>query len=799
MMQPSNDAFLETARLLLAAPDSGARAALIASAVAEILPDSACAVHRYRHKGSEALWTAVAVAGDLSIEPGSQLGGSTLIEPLLSGAPEPLLFSISEIQREDYAHLHITRSVASLAYVPLLSQDQLVGAIEILSFANVLEPGDLTELAPIFRLAPAALLAAEEVEGLRQNLFDSIHRLTQLYDLEKSLNATLDLDQVIAMIPEKTIAMLECQAMHLWLFDAGRLRLTSISGYDPTIQVGAVQGAGDGYVGDMAEEGEPLLIADPKDERLQARNASISGREDAVPVTGALLVSLFQDGDEVGVLEAVNKQGRPFDEDDEFFLVSMAETVSSSLKNASLMFAERKLEILEALVRVSSEITSTLRLDRLLQIIVNSPSNVLPFERCSIALDSRGRLQLKSVSGMASIPLGDAQVDKLNELLRWLSVQPGRLHLRRKAAPEATPELPSPVAAHFDATGYRAIYSLPLADDQGRVGLLLYESSDPDFLDLPHTEMISILAGQATVAIRNALLYREVPLINLLEPLMQRKQAIFRSSFGRRMAFAAVAAAIALFLIFCPLPMRVTGAAVISPQHMVTIAAPVAGNVAAVFAHEGQRVGAGDVLGTMTDWQWRMELASSEARYKEALLVMESDLAHGSAQAGADRSRSEFLNAEVSRASSRLDGARLRSPIAGIVVTPDLQNAAGEHLDAGAPFAQVLDLSSAEVDIAVPQSDAALVRPGQKAAVKLDSYPQRSWRGAVSIVSPQAQAGDGERTFAARVPLPNDDALLRSGMAGGAKISIGWRPAGYVLLRRPALWIWQTLWNWIGW
>jgi multidrug efflux pump subunit AcrA (membrane-fusion protein) len=133
------------------------------------------------------------------------------------------------------------------------------------------------------------------------------------------------------------------------------------------------------------------------------------------------------------------------------------------------------------------------------------------------------------------------------------------------------------------------------------------------------------------------------------------------------------------------------------------------------------------------------------------------------------------------------------------VITANLQNAAGEHLDAGMPFAQVLDLSSAEVNVSVPQSDAPLVAPGQNVAIKLDSYPQRSWHGAVSILSPEAQAGDGERTFAARVLLPNDDALLQSGMAGRAKIFTGWRPAGYVLLRRPALWIWQTLWDWIGW
>ena len=88
---------------------------------------------------------------------------------------------------------------------------------------------------------------------------------------------------------------------------------------------------------------------------------------------------------------------------------------------------------------------------------------------------------------------------------------------------------------------------------------------------------------------------------------------------------------------------------------------------------------------------------------------------------------------------------------------------------------------------------------GLNAALKLDSFPQRTWHGRVAVVSPEVGAGDGERTFNVEVPLSNPDGSLRTGMTGRAKISIGWRPAGYVLLRRPALWIWQTLWNWIGW
>jgi RND family efflux transporter MFP subunit len=311
--------------------------------------------------------------------------------------------------------------------------------------------------------------------------------------------------------------------------------------------------------------------------------------------------------------------------------------------------------------------------------------------------------------------------------------------------------------------------------------------------------MIKVLAAQATVAIRNAMLYREVPLIGLIEPLLQRKRALLGSDRSRRLTYAALTFEAMLFLVFCPLPMRVTGEATVAPQHLITIAAPVDGNVTAVNAHEGQRVSAGQVLGALNDWQWRTDLAAAEAKYREASLIMENDLAHGAPQAGADRAQVEYLRSEAERAQSRLDSAQLRSPIAGIVVTPNLQNAAGKHLLAGDTFAQVLDLAQAVVQIEVPERDAPLLRSGQDAAIKLDSYPQRTWRDRVSVVSPEATVGDGERTFTAEVPLPNTDASLRSGMTGRAKIFIGWRPAGYVLLRRPALWTWQTLWYWIGW
>ncbi len=795
-----NEVAIETAAQLVSAFDSASRATVIASAVASLIPDSACIVHLYQPQNDPALWTIVGMAGEISLVE-AQHAGSWLFAIPDEYPADGQIYDKTRLSREDYAHFNASRSVGAIAYLAVEQDGQLAAVLEIVVFSGTIKQKQLKDLAPIVRLVAPALLSGEQFDQQRQTLLDSVHRMSQMYDLEKSLNATLELDAVIAMSPAKAIAMLPCQAINLWLFDGPELRMVAGEGSDDSVELGWVETPGNGYVADMAEEGEPLLIDDPDDERLQARNARQPEESQSPPVSNALLVPLMQNEAEVGVLEAINREDHPFDDDDLFLLSSMAETVSNALKNASLMLAERKLEILKVLVQVSAEITSTLRLDRLLQIIVNSPQSVLPYELCAIALDNRGKLQLKAVSGLTSLPLGDAAVERVKALVQWLSSQPDALQLRWHEASDAdeSKSLPPEILRNFEASGYRGFYSLPLGDDQGRVGVLIYESTDPDFLDPAQMEMTKILASQATVAIRNALLYREVPMISLLEPLMQKRSALLRTTGRRRVVYASVAAAVLLFLLLCPLPMRVVGTAVVVPQSLVTVAAPVDGNVDKVYAHEGQRVAAGEILGTINDWQWRANLAAAEAKYQQAMLAMESDLAHGSAQAGADRANADYLRSEVAQARTRLESAQLRSPIAGIVVTPNLQNAAGEHLDAGSPFAQVLDLNSAVVEIAVPEQDASLLTSGEAAAIKLDSYPQRTWHDAVTVISPQAVAGDGERTFSAEVQVANHDGILRAGMSGKGKIYIGLRPAGYVLLRRPALWIWQTLWNWIGW
>jgi RND family efflux transporter MFP subunit len=262
----------------------------------------------------------------------------------------------------------------------------------------------------------------------------------------------------------------------------------------------------------------------------------------------------------------------------------------------------------------------------------------------------------------------------------------------------------------------------------------------------------------------------------------------------------AATAAVVLFLAFFPLPMRVGGTATVAPQRTAQIQAEVPGVVKAVYVREGGAVKQGTVLAELEDWQYRSALAAALAKRDEATAAMNRALASSDAsQAGIQRIQADYWNAEVARARDTLEHTKLRSPIDGVVLTPYLENFVGRKMDAGDPFVQVGDTQHASVDVAVDQEDVSLLTAGQSTAVKLESFPTRKFRGQVAVVSPSGGVDGDKRVFFARVDVGNSEGLLRSGMQGRGKVSVGWHSAGFVLLRDIGMRVWAKVWSWFGW
>ncbi len=115
--------------------------------------------------------------------------------------------------------------------------------------------------------------------------------------------------------------------------------------------------------------------------------------------------------------------------------------------------------------------------------------------------------------------------------------------------------------------------------------------------------------------------------------------------------------------------------------------------------------------------------------------------ANDGSEAGVQRIQADFWKSEVARDQELLDKTRLRSPIDGLVATPHVENMVGKRLQYGDSFAEVVSIPRGRiVDVAVDDTDAAPLRAGSLASIKLNSFPTRIFRGDVTVVSPKGIA-----------------------------------------------------------
>ena len=786
----------EIAASLLAELQIGPRARIIAQGIVDALGDAAAAV--FVVEDAEAsLWSAQATAGDISVDRGpiavnSGAAGAAVRERAI------LQFSADELGREEYAHLDVRQKVTGLTCIPLLAGERLLGCIEIVSFGELPGAPVLDGLAEIAEIAALGLAGGLAYATERDAQLASVMRLTQLYDIEKVFSANLEMETLLPVICEKVADLIRAQAVNLWMVDQEDLLLMQQAGVDPVAQKGDRQSAGRGIAGDVGESGEAVL-AQAGDSALAARN-----RQSVEAQVGSLIAAPVLDGESlVGVIEAIRlEEDTPFSEDDLFVLTQVVSSAAQALHNSSLLQAERKIEILQTLVRVGQEISSTLNQERVLQAIVNQPQLVIPYERAAIALEQRNRLTVQAISGVTKVDTSEPSTQKLQEVLRWAAGLDTeiRVSMHEDEISDARPETREKFRRYFEETGYRGFYAVPLADDEGRLGVLSFESADPDFPTELHIEVIKVLRSQATLALRNASLYKEVPFIGILEPLMEKKRRFMAIDKRRRALTIAGVATLLLILIAVPVPMRVSGDATVAAGQTQSVRAEEDGVIQSVLVQEGDKVAPGTPLIQMADWGQRAAVASAEARYNTAMSEAAQALVNNDGTlAGQRELEGEYLRGELSRMREQLERATVRSNIDGVVATPHPEDLVGRKVATGDAMIDLVKTAQTIVDVAVPERDVTLLKTGDPAGIKLESFPARTFRGTVSVVSPAGQVVGDNRVFYARIAVPNGDGSLRPGMQGFSKIRTGLRPLGYVLFRDIAVWVWAKLWTWFGW
>ena len=269
-------------------------------------------------------------------------------------------------------------------------------------------------------------------------------------------------------------------------------------------------------------------------------------------------------------------------------------------------------------------------------------------------------------------------------------------------------------------------------------------------------------------------------LYNFMKFVYLDKKDRIRAWFTPRNSWAA--GLVALLLFFAPVWRdSIDGHFVLEPRNRAVLRAMVPGIVEAVFVEEGQPVAEGTTVTRLRNLPLQSRLAHSQADYATAQAQYNASLSRLAATGNAERER-DRLGQQRRQLVLETASLELKSPIAGVVMTPRPGDRVSSYVTAGTELAEIADLTTLRARIFVSEYDMYRYRGSGSVRIYVDgTFGKRAARlAAVAPVSSEIEPGLIDLTkytglappkfYAMDLLVDNSDGRLRPGMRGVGRV-----------------------------
>ncbi len=208
--------------------------------------------------------------------------------------------------------------------------------------------------------------------------------------------------------------------------------------------------------------------------------------------------------------------------------------------------------------------------------------------------------------------------------------------------------------------------------------------------------------------------------------------------------------------------------ATVEPNISNNIAPQTPGRIQKLHVEVGDHVRAGQLLVTMDETalkQTKVQLENQELEFKR---IDELYKVGGASKSSWDALKTQV---EVTRAAYKNleENNKLVSPISGIVTARNYDS--GDLYNGQSPIYTVEQIRPVKLIVNVSEIYFTSLKKGQDVEVKLDVYPDVTFKGKVSLVYPTVDAST--RTFPVELKIDNADERVRPGMFARVTLSFG--------------------------
>lgn len=180
----------------------------------------------------------------------------------------------------------------------------------------------------------------------------------------------------------------------------------------------------------------------------------------------------------------------------------------------------------------------------------------------------------------------------------------------------------------------------------------------------------------------------------------------------------------------------------------------------------------------------RLQNADAQKRRSDELFKSQSitEQEHESAILAVANAKAEVVRAQVAVENARIsmEDTDVLAPISGTIISKSVErgqviSSPTRDVGGGSILLKMADLNLVQVRTSVDETDIGKIRPGLRATVTVDAYPNQPFEGEVIKIEPLAETQQNVTMFPVQVRIDNHNGLLRPGMNADVNLRIGRR------------------------
>lgn len=353
-----------------------------------------------------------------------------------------------------------------------------------------------------------------------------------LNEVISTVGSTLRLDEVLRHLVDTVVRATSCDVAFIYLYDKDKERLVLASTNEQYRRlVGKItMGLGEGIAGWVALHRQPVFLVDGAMEDPRFCYFPELQEEKFQSIMTVPIIA--KDRHLIGAITLQAVAPHEFTEQHHTFISNTAALVASAIENAQLYEnTQRKLSILTSLSVLSQTISSGLYLDDMLRSLATLTVQIMEVDLCVILLMEQAREREIETTRQPRRLTVHATSPNLNDRVNFHSIDVDRHTLEQlREMNEVTLSIHGHNSPNTILSGdvlerlnplkdsqYKTLISAPLIAGTEQLGLLNCYSSKPRRFTLEDQTLLTTIANQTAIAIKNSYLVNQLAQKNLVK------------------------------------------------------------------------------------------------------------------------------------------------------------------------------------------------------------------------------------------------------------------------------------------